>query len=435
MKTLDDYREIIGEEALTEIHEKARNLQEKRIIHINSTSHGGGVAEILSSLVPLMNDAGIQAEWRVIQGPPDFYNVTKSFHNALQGSTVDLDEGKTQLWIQTNEAFSSSQEMEVDCVIVHDPQPLPLIQFFDKKEPWVWRCHVDISNPNAMLWDILTPYIEKYDTFVISSKIYEKENLSVKQRIIHPAIDPLSPKNMELTTEQINNLVGEAGVPLDKPLVTQVSRMDLWKDPEGLLGVFDKVKQEVDCRLLYCFSSSVDDPEGAEVFTRTYRKAQKYIESGDVIFVEGNNQLLVNAIQRASTVLVQKSIKEGFCLCVTEALWKAKPVVATNVGGIPLQLREAESGFLVDPRNGEKFADKVIHVLQNPDMAKQMGEKGKEVVRKEFLITRLLMDYLDLFSSVMGRDSQEPLTLPSLPVFKENNFVVAPCAQIEPNYS
>ncbi|MGB3129977.1 MAG: glycosyltransferase [Dehalococcoidia bacterium] len=400
-KSLDEYRQVVGDDVIGEIYTKARGLMGKRVVHVNSTSQGGGVAEILSSLVPLMNDVGVETDWRVLHGNPDFFTITKKFHNALQGGSLNLTDIKKQLYIQANEAFSTYFHIDADCVIVHDPQPLPLIKFYKKKVPWVWRCHVDLSVPDEALWDFLKAFIMRYDIAIISSEMYRKEGLPVEQRIIHPAIDPLSLKNMELSKKDVLKYVQKAGIPTDKPLITQVSRMDIWKDPEGLLEIFKLVKEKVDCRLLYCYDMASDDPEGNTVLQRTYRKAKKLVENGDVLFVVGNSQIVVNAIQRISTVLVQNSIKEGFCLCVTEGLWKGKPVVATKVGGIPHQLVEAENGFLVDPLDREAFADRVVQVLQNPDMAEQMGRKGKETVRKNFLTTRLLLDYLDLLNDVL----------------------------------
>ena len=400
-RSLDAYRQVVGDDVIGEIYARARGLMGKRVVHVNSTSQGGGVAEILSSLVPLMNDVGVETDWRVLHGNPDFFTITKKFHNALQGGSLNLTDIKKQLYIQANEAFSTYCHIDADCMIVHDPQPLPLIKFYKKKVPWVWRCHVDLSVPDEALWDFLKAFIMRYDIAIISSEMYRKEGLPVEQRIIHPAIDPLSLKNMELSKKDVLKYVQKAGIPTDKPLITQVSRMDIWKDPEGLLEIFKLVKEKVDCRLLYCYDMASDDPEGNAVLQRTYRKAKKLVENGDVLFVVGNSQIVVNAIQRISTVLVQNSIKEGFCLCVTEGLWKGKPVVATKVGGIPHQLVEAENGFLVDPLDREAFADRVVQVLQNPDMAEQMGRKGKETVRKNFLTTRLLLDYLDLLNDVL----------------------------------
>lgn len=406
-KSVDEYRPIVGDRVIGEIYAKARSLQGKRVVHINSTAQGGGVAEILSSLVPLMNDVGIEADWRVLHGTSDFFTITKKFHNALQSGSLNLTDMKKQLYVQTNEAFSAYCHIDADCVIVHDPQPLPLIKFYKKRVPWVWRCHIDLSHPNETLWEFLKTFIMRYDVAVVSSEMYKKEGLPVEQRIILPAIDPLSLKNRELSKKDILKYVKKAGIPMDKPVVTQVSRMDVWKDPEGLLEIFKRVREKVDCRLVYCYDMAADDPEGNMVYQRTYRKAKKLVERGDVLFVLGNSQILVNAIQRFSTVLVQNSIKEGFCLCVTEALWKGKPVVGTRVGGIPHQLVEAENGFLVEPHDRDAFADRIVQILKNPDMAEQMGMKARETVRENFLTTRLLLDYLDLLNDVLCRRNGE----------------------------
>jgi trehalose synthase len=401
MRNLQDYTELVGEETISEICERARGLQGKRIVHINSTNEGGGVAELLNSVVPLMNDIGVETDWKVLNGTSDFFTLTKGFHNALQGGSVELDELKEHLYTLTNAAFCTYASIDADCVVVHDPQPLPLIKFHQKKQPWVWRCHVDLSHPNLILWEFLKKFIIEYDSVVISSEKYRKKDLHLEQRIICPAIDPLSNKNTWLSRGEIINYVQKAGIPVDKPLITQVARMDQWKDPEGLLEVFEQVKEKVDCRLVYCYSSASDDPEGKGVLSRTLRKAQKHAHNGDVVFVEGTNQLFVNALQRFSSVIVQKSISEGFCLSITEALWKGRPVVATNVGGIPAQLREAENGFLVEPRDTAKFAEKVVQLLQDPDLAERMGRRGREIVRSDFLITRLILDYLDLYSNLL----------------------------------
>ena len=386
MKSLDDYRELVGDKVIGEIYRKARGLQGKSIVHVNSTFMGGGVAEILDSLVPLMNDVGIEADWRTLHGTPDFFTITKKFHNALQGDPINLTAIKKQLYVQTNEAFCSYCHIDDDCVIVHDSQPLPIIKFCKKTQE---------------LWEYLKSFILRYDMVILSNEPYKKEDLHVEQRIIYPSIDHLSLKNLELSEKDIFKYVNKAGIPIDKPVITQVSRMDPWKDPLGLLEVFKLVKEKVDCRLVYCYDSALDDPEGAGVLDMVQRKAGKLVEKKDVIFVVGNNDILVNAIQRFSTVVVQKSIREGFCLAVTEALWKEKPVVATNVGGIPLQVIDGENGFLVEPRDTKAFADRIIQVLRNPKMAKEVGKKGREIVRGKFLITRALIDYLDLLNYVI----------------------------------
>jgi len=400
MWNLDNYREIVGDEVISAIYGKARTLYGKHFLQINSTYYGGGVAEILDSLVPLMNSVGIDADWRMLRGSPDLFTITKKFHNALQGDSIKLSERKRQLYIDVNEAFSTYCHIDQDCIIIHDPQPLPLIKFYRKSQPWIWRCHIDLTDPNTKLWEFLKGFILKYDMVIFSAEKYKKKDLPVEQRIIVPAINPLSLKNKELSEKDISKYVKRAGIPTDKPVITQVSRMDPWKDPEGLLEIFKRVKEKVDCRLVYCYDMALDDPEGVAIYAKVYRKAKKLREKGDVIFVVGKHQILVNSIQRFSTILVQNSIREGFCLAVTEGLWKGKPMVATNVGGIPIQIRDAREGFLVEPNNKDQFAERIIEILKNPSLATEMGNKAKERVRKHFLTTRLLSDYLELLTEI-----------------------------------
>ncbi|MCH7761041.1 glycosyltransferase [candidate division TA06 bacterium] len=406
MSRLEKYREIVGDKVIKEIQEKARDLRGKHILHINSTYSGGGVAEILDSLVPLMNDIKIVADWRIVHGKPDFFTVTKKFHNALQGDSINLSERKKQLYIQTNEIFSSYTNINQDCVIVHDPQPLPLIKFFEKKQPWIWRCHIDLSKPNGDLWKFLSDFIIQYNMVIISNKNYKKNGLSVEQRIVNPAIDPLSTKNKEISDATISKYLRKFGVPLDKPLITQISRFDKWKDPEGVIDVYKKVKTKVDCRLILCGNMASDDPEGLEIFQKTERKARSLVKKGDIILVRepaSSNYIFINSLQRKSSVIIQKSTKEGFGLTVTEALWKGTPVVGSNVGGIPLQMTDGENGFLVDSWDAKGFAERIIELLKNPDLANKMGKKAIESVRKKFLITRLLSNYLDLFNHLLFR--------------------------------
>jgi trehalose synthase len=400
MRNLDDYRKIVGDEVISGIYRKARTLYGKHFLNINSAYFGSDVAEILDSLVPLINDVGIEVDWRILRGSPDLFTITKKFYNALHGDPINLTDIKKQLYIGANEAFSTYCHIDQDCVIIHDPQPLPLIRFYRKTQPWVWSCHIDLTDPNKELWEFLKEFILKYDMVIFSSERYKKEDLPVEQRVIVPAIDPLSLKNKELSEGDIAKYIKKAGIPNDKPVMTQISRMDPWTDPEGLLEIFKRVREKVDCRLVYCYDFALDDPEGIGVYSKVYRKAKKLRESGDVVFVVGKNQILVNAIQRFSTLVVQNSIREGFCLAVTEASWKGKPIVATNVGGIPLQIRDGEEGFLVDPHERGKFAERVIEILSNPSLAREMGDKGNERVRKHYLIPRLLSDYLDLLNEL-----------------------------------
>jgi trehalose synthase len=353
-------------------------------------------------MVPFINEVGLDAEWRTIHGSPAFFDVTKSFHNAMQGGKLKLTENIKSLYMDINQEYARFSHLNMyDAIIVHDPQPLPLIKFYRKQQPWIWRCHIDITNPNPELWDFLKKFMIRYDVIVVSSDKYKKADLPVPQKIIPPAIDPLSRKNQELSETEILKYIKDANIPTDKPLITQVSRMDLWKDPEGVLEVFKLVKEKVDCRLLYCYNLATDDPEGMKIYDRVYKKAKKYSENGDVLFVVGNNELMVNAIQRFSTVIIQKSTKEGFGLVVTEALWKGKPVVAGNVGGIPQQIKDGNTGFLVNPHDYKAFADKVVKLLKDPKLATEMGKRAKEFVRKNFLTTRLISDYLDLIAEVL----------------------------------
>jgi trehalose synthase len=401
MHSLEDYREIVGDEVISVMYRKARRLCGKHILHINSTYQGGGVAEMLSSIVPLMNDVGLDAGWRILHGTPDFFTITKKFHNALQGEHINFTEMKKRLYVQANENFSVYTHIDHDCVIIHDPQPLPLIKFYKKKQPWIWRCHVDLSNPNEELWEFLKKFILRYDMVVISSENYKRKDLPVEQRVIYPAINPLSPKNIPISDKIVSKYLKKFGIPTDKQLIAQISRFDKWKDPGGVIEVFKLVKEEVDCRLVLCGNIAADDPEGWMIYEKVKRKAKRLIDNRDIILTTSENNILVNALQRSSAVIIQKSIREGFGLTVTEALWKGTPVVASNIGGIPLQIKYGENGFLVEPHDTEGFADRVIQILQNPDLAEEMGKKGKEVVRKNFLITRLLSDYLDLLNDII----------------------------------
>ncbi len=402
MLSLEEFRKIVPDKTLAEIYHRAKSLYGKHIVHVNSTYMGGGVAEILYSLVMLMNDVGIDTGWRILHGTPAFFDITKSFHNALQGANISLTESKKDLYLLVNGNYARFTHLDHDCVIVHDPQPLALIRSYRKRQPWIWRCHIDLTEPNDQLWDFLKGFLLKYDQIVVSSEKYLKDDLPVDQRLMCPAINPLNFKNKELPDKTVMSYIKKAGIPTDKPLITQVSRLDPWKDPSGVIEVFKHVKEKVDCRLIFCYNLAGDDPEGVQMYTKTYRQAKKYVDKGDILFVVGNDDILVNSIQKFSDVVIQKSTKEGFCLSVTEALWKETPVVASNVGGIPAQIQDGENGFLLDPYDTEGFAERIVHLLKKPDVAKAMGEKAKETVREKFLITRLLSDYLYMLNAVLN---------------------------------
>jgi trehalose synthase len=403
MLYIESYRRIVGDYPIAEIYKKARKLYGKNILDINSTYMGGGVAEILSSMVPLINNVGIDEDWRILHGNPDFFTITKKFHNALQGGKIHFTEMKKKLYLKTNEEFSAYTRLgQNQVVIIHDPQPLPLITFYKKRQPWIWRCHIDLTSPNKKLWDFLKNFILRYDIVVVSLESYKHKDLFVEQRVIPPAIDPLSPKNVELSRVTIEKYLKKFHILLDKPIITQISRFDKWKDPEGVIDVFKKVKEEVDARLILCGSMATDDPEGYKIYERVKRKADKLIEKGDVILITSENNILVNVLQRVSSVIIQKSIKEGFGLTVTEALWKERPVVASNIGGITLQIKDGETGFLLEPDDFDGFSKRIIEIIKDKELAIELGRNGKEHVRKNFLVTRLIIQHLDLLNEVLS---------------------------------
>ncbi len=403
MRGLDDYRTIVGDSTISEITRLARRLYGLRVLHINSTYYGGGVAEMLYSLVPLLNDAGLDADWRTLRGTPEFFTITKKFHNGIQGDAVNLTEVKKRVYLETNQDFASYCKVGHDCIIIHDPQPLPLIKYYKKTQPWIWRCHVDLSKPNKELWEFLKGFILRYDTMVVSNETYMKDDLPIDYRVIYPVIDPFSSKNMEISQSLITKTLKKYGITQDKPLITQISRFDKWKDPENVVEAFKIVKKKVDARLILCGSMAPDDPEGGMIYERVKSSAADLIDNRDVILITSEDNILVNALQRISGVIVQKSIREGFGLTVTEALWKETPVVASNVGGIPLQIKNGESGFLLDSHDTAGYAEKIIYLLQNPDKGKEMGKKGKEHVKQNFLVTRHLIDDLRLLNDMLNQ--------------------------------
>lgn len=403
MRTLDEYRDIVGDEVIAEIYRLARPLYGKKILHINSTYSGGGVAEILSTLVPLLNCAGIDADWRVLRGTPEFFNITKKFHNAIQGESIHMTDIKAALYVENNEEFASYCNIDADCVFIHDPQPLPLIRFYKKRQPWIWRCHVDLSHPNEELWHFLKGFILSYDRIIVSDEQYVRKELPVQYSIIEPAIDALSSKNKDISEDLIDKTLSKYGIPTDKPLITQISRFDKWKDPEGVIEVYKQVRKECDCRLVLCGSMASDDPEGMEFYERTRKAASSYLENKDIILITVEDNILVNALQRRSTLVLQKSIREGFGLTVTEALWKGKPVVASNVGGIPRQVIDNKTGFLVESDDIQGCANIVSSILKHSKVGLYLGANGKEHVRKNFLMTRHVIDDLKLLNKILNQ--------------------------------
>ncbi len=398
---IEEYAQFVSDKDMFEIYKAARRLYGRTIVHTNSTYYGGGVAEILSALVPLMNDIGIPTGWRLLRGTPDFFDITKKFHNALQGDPLNLTEMKKKIYIQTNVDFSTYNHIDHDCVIVHDPQPLPSIKFYRKTQPWIWRVHIDLSHPHPKLWDFLKNYILKYDIAIVSSSEYKRKDLPLEQRVIQPAIDPLNTKNINISEKTIEKYLKKFNVPTNKPIICQISRFDKWKDPEGVVKVYKRIREKIDCRLVLCGSMATDDPDSYQTYERLRKNTENFMKNGDIILITSENNILVNSLQRQAAVIIQKSLREGFGLTVTEALWKEKPVVASNVGGIKLQIKDGENGFLVEPHDIEVFADRVVEILKHPQLARELGKRGKASVEKRFLITRLLWDYLNLIHEML----------------------------------
>lgn len=394
MIKIEDYIPIVGNAVIDDLKRVAEKLKNKKIKNINSTPVGGGVAEILSRIVPLLNELGVKTIWDVIKGGKSFFEVTKKFHNALHGKKVEITKKDFNIFLETSDENINQLSTDEDIIFVHDPQPITLIEK-KKDNKWIWRCHIDVSNPDKKLWNFLKKFIIKYDATVFSAPSFSSP-LPVRQFLISPSIDPLSDKNRELTKEEIDGVVKKYEIPRDKPLITQISRFDRLKDPLGVIEVYKKVKKNIDCRLLLAGGTAIDDPEGMEVYNEVMDKAK---HDKDIIVLNmEHNDLEINALQRISNVIIQKSIKEGFGLTVTEALWKGKPVVASNVGGISLQITHKYSGLLCYSIDGAAFA--VKQILNNPEYGKKLGQSGREHVRNNFLITRHLKEYMLLFLSL-----------------------------------
>jgi trehalose synthase len=395
--TLHDYEPIVGAQVVEEIKLLARNLEGKRVLNINSTAVGGGVAEILHRLVPLMNELGVDARWDVIKGGEAFYAVTKKMHNALHGTAQKFELRDYETFMEVQEQNLAQMALDEDIVFIHDPQPIGLIKKkAENKNKWIWRCHVDVSMPDPSLWNFLSGFVEQYDRSVFSAPAFSQK-LAIPQALICPSIDPLSEKNRELSQEEIDEVVQRLNIPLDKPLVTQVSRFDRLKDPIGVVQAFKQIQEYVDARLLLVGGSANDDPEGAEVLAEVKELVGN---NPDIIvmLLSPTSHLEINAIQRVSTIILQKSLKEGFGLTITEALWKGKPVIAGAVGGIPLQITHKYSGILTHSVEGTAYWLKQL--LHEPEFARKLGQNGKEHVRQNFLLTRQLRDYLLLFLSL-----------------------------------
>lgn len=401
-RSLEDYRPIVGDDVIQAIRTLAEPLQGARVVHINATAFGGGVAEILSTLVPLMRDVGLDAEWQVIEGAEEFFNVTKAMHNGLQGMNLPLSEEMKGVWQRYNELNAGKFEGDYDFVVVHDPQPAGLLHYTggEHGRHWIWRCHIDTSHPNLSYWNFLAPYIDEHPAAVFTMEQYVGPGVDFEHlAIIPPTIDPLSPKNAPVNPATADAIVAHYGFDTSRPLLVQVSRFDPWKDPLGVIDAYRIVKEWVpDAQLALIGSMASDDPEGWDYYDRTVRHAGEDFDIRILHNFHGVGDHEVNAFQTAADVAIQKSTREGFGLVVTEALWKGKPVVGGKAGGIPLQVIDGETGFLVE--GVATCAEKVLYLLENPDESRRMGRAAREHVRKHFLSTRHLADYLRLFSQL-----------------------------------
>jgi trehalose synthase len=401
-KSLDSYIDIVGKEKIKEIKDFSSNLKGLRVLHVNSTAYGGGVSEILRTLVPLMRDVGLDAEWRTILGDKRFFNVTKAFHNALQGMDIKLNQEMRDIFLEYNRKNAEKFDGEYDFVVIHDPQPVA-IYYYLKTYPgkWIWRCHIDLTNTNITFWNFIKPFVEIYDSYIFTLKNYAQEDLfEEKINIITPSIDPLSEKNDPLEFNESKKIFENYKIDTSRPIILQVSRFDPWKDPLGVIDAYRIVKKQFpDVQLVMAGSMATDDPEGIEYYEKTKSYAGEDPNISLLTNLDGVGDKEINAFQVASDVIVQKSTREGFGLTVTEGLWKGKPVIGGNVGGIPIQIINGENGFLVN--NINECAEKIIFLLKNPEISRKMGKKAKECVRNNFLITEHLYNYLKLFKNLL----------------------------------
>ncbi len=412
MSRLERYAQLVGDDYIQSLYDLGGQCRDKSMVHVNSTYYGGGVAEMLNSYVPLLNDAGLSTEWRLLKASREFFAVTKKMHNALQGKSSRLSDKDVELYEQAIDSNAEFTRLDwYDLVVIDDAQPCGLVTRYSRKSPslwkplpiflkllefqkkqaWVWRCHIDLTKPDESTWAYLRKYVEKYDAVVVSSPKY-RTSVRKPHYYILPAIDPLSDKNREMTDSEISRKLQKYGIEDDRPLVLQVSRFDPWKDPLGVIDAYRRVRKKAKCQLVLIGSMATDDPEGEEVFNQVFREVEK---EDDVHLITSQDDLLVNALQRRADVVVQKSLREGFGLTVSEAMWKGTPVVASRVGGIPLQIDDGENGYLVD--NIPQCADRIAYLLTHASKARQLGMNAVEKVRKSFLMPRLVKDELELF--------------------------------------
>jgi trehalose synthase len=394
---IERYEELVGAATLERIMRKAKRLHGLRVINVSSTFYGGGVAEILSSLTLAQVAIGLRADWRLIQGSPDFFSVTKKLHNALQGGEINLSELKKEIYEEINFHNALRMQLDADVIVVHDPQPLPLITHYRRCCPWIWRCHLDLSSPRREAWDYVRPFVEEYDAVVMSLPEYAQE-LEVPQRFFMPAINPFSTKNRELTDQEIDDRLRHYEIPDDLPLVVQISRFDHWKDPAGVIEAFRSARREVDATLVLLGNVATDDPEGQDVFESLLECKEERI-----LILTAEDSALVNALQRRAAVVMQKSLREGFGLTVTEAMWKGAAVIGGDCGGIRHQIEDGSNGFLVS--SVDQAAGRLVQLLKDEGLRRRLGKAARETVREKFLMLRLAEQYLDLFAAFEPRFS------------------------------
>lgn len=396
--TLDQYVPQLGAAQVDEIRTLARPLEGSTVGMVNSTAVGGGVAEILMRLLPLMRELGLDARWHVLEGGPDFFEVTKAFHNSLQGGTYRHGERGFEIFRDYNRRNMENIPLDARFIVIHDPQPAALIEKRRDSQSWIWRCHIDLSRPDMNVWNFLEPWVNRYDGAIFSSPEYSRQ-LPIPQYLFYPSIDPLSDKNRELEPGYMEQVLDRYGIDGSRPILTQISRFDRWKDPIGVVKAYRIVKRYADCQLVLAGGGASDDPEGTEVLAEV-REAAGNDPDIHVLELPVFVPLEINALQRASTIVIQKSLREGFGLTVAEALWKKKAVVASAVGGIPLQVIHKHTGLLAHSVEGAAY--QIRFLLSHPEIAKRLGEQGYEHVRENFLITGNLKRYLTLFLLCTG---------------------------------
>jgi trehalose synthase len=391
---LEDYAPIVGAAEVAELRALASRLSGRTVGMVNSTAVGGGVAEMLNRLVPLLAELGVATRWDVMTGGEEFFAVTKAFHNALHGGDYQPRKEDFSVYLQSNAQAAERIQFDSDYTVIHDPQPAAMIRAREHNSgSWFWRCHIDLSRPNPAVWDFLAPLVAQYDGALFSSPQFSRQ-LPIPQYLFFPSIDPLSEKNRDLEAEYVNSVLEKFGIDPLRPILTQISRFDRLKDPAGVLQVYQIVKRYFDCQLILAGGTASDDPEGGSVLEQTREAAGKDPDVY-ILSLPPWSALEINALQRASTVLIQKSLREGFGLTVTEGLWKKKPVVASAVGGIPSQILHRQTGLLSHSIEGTAYH--VRFLLSNPGIAQRLGEQGRNHVRENFLITNNLRRYLTLF--------------------------------------